>query len=277
MGLILAVSAQAMAWFDTGHMVVAEVAYRHLDPDVRKFVPKLLAAPGAEDRNSEFRTCACWADDFKSRDDAHWHYINFFFRLDGKQAKGKPRDENVVWAIKTQSEIMGNRSLPIDQRARAFRFIMHLVGDIHQPMHSTALETDQLPNGDRGGNEFLLAILPGVYPEPKNLHFLWDSGAGLFKEQVRPLNEQGQRAIARYADDAEKALPYSEAKKNLKPRDAHAWALESFEHAKKHAYADIRMNERPSDGYVRNAQELSLRQVACAGYRLAELLNHYLK
>jgi hypothetical protein len=274
--LLALASAQSFAWFDTGHMVVAEIAYRHLDPQVRQEARRLLSLSN-DLRTNDFRTCACWADDVKSRENGHWHYTNLYFRLDGKEAKGKPLEENVVWAIERFTRVVGDRSKSDAERLDALRFLNHFVGDIHQPLHATALETDELPNGDRGGNEFKILPPQGLNPIPRNLHFLWDSGAGLFAEQVRPLNEQGQRAIARYADEAIEAYPYAKFKADKKSSRPSDWAKESFELAKKVVYSDIRMNEEPSREYLQRARSVAQRRVAEAGYRLAELLNAALK
>lgn len=56
-----------------------------------------------------------------------------------------------------------------------FRFLVHLVGDIHQPLHSVSLWNHQFPNGDQGGNRFIVS-----FQNMTNLHAVWDSGIEIF-------------------------------------------------------------------------------------------------
>lgn len=276
LALSLVAAPSAFAWFDMGHMVVAEVAYRRLDPDVRKKANALLAVLN-DPRTADFRTAACWADDFKSRENAHWHYTNYFFREDGKPSTNKPRDENVVWAIEKFTKVLSDGTASSASKNEALRFLIHFVGDVHQPLHATARECEDHPNGDRGGNDFKIAPGSVFKNSITNLHFVWDSGAGAFEDQVRPLNDQGQRMLARYADQAEAALPFADAKAMIAKATPNDWALESFELAKTAVYADIKEGQTPSEAYIKRAREVSLRRVALAGYRLADLLNRALK
>jgi len=266
------VSPSAFAWFDTGHMVVAEIAYRRLTPEARRKADDLVGI-ASDARTNDFRALACYADDHKSSADAHWHYTNIFFRQDGKQAKGKPRDENVVWAIDKFTKELSNKNAGALNRGIALRYLLHFVGDIHQPCHSTALESDKWPQGDRGGNEFKLVSPPNYHPAPSNMHFLWDGCIGQFKEIVRPMNDEGQRLLIRYADMAEAASPYEKVKGLVALKAPSDWANESHRLAREVVYMNIRENEVPSSSYITTAQKAALERVALAGYRLAELVN----
>lgn len=268
-------AASAFSWFDTGHMVVAEIAYRRLDPDVRNICNDLLKSGKFNERNGDFRTSAAWADDFKTRENGVWHYINFYFREDGGKAKGKPLEENVVWAINRFERVVADKSAKPEDRADALRFLIHFVGDVHQPLHSTARECEDHPNGDRGGNDFKITSPKSINPPVNNLHFLWDSGAGYFPQVVRPLNETGQRTLARLADEIERSLPFDQVKDQLSKTDPNAWALESFEIAKSKVY-ELKEGEEPGQNYLSSAQATCKQRVALAGYRLAGLLNRAL-
>lgn len=269
--IFAALAIDAAAWHASGHMVVAEVAYRNLTPRARSQVQGLLAAAQLDEKCNEFRTASVWADDHKTDKDAPWHYINTYFRTDGKRAKGKPLDQNVVWAIRKFKAELGDPSLSDERRGKALVWLLHFVGDIHQPMHAVAFESDSLPNGDRGGNDTKLIPPPGLQPEPRNLHFLWDMGAGAFPEVVRPLNDVGQRTIARLADLAEEAVKERQVGKDRED-DPGAWARESFELAIKYAY-DLTPGSAPSSMYLERCRQLSLWRVGMAGFRLARLIN----
>ncbi len=269
---ILFVSLQSLAWFETGHMVVAEIALRHLEPNTRKRALEFLQVAYLDTRTNDFRTASVWADDHKSSADSHWHYINWFFKIDGSDGTGKPREENVVWAIEKFRAVLSDSASTKAQKAQAMVWLLHFVGDVHQPMHSVARESAEHPTGDRGGNEFPISSPDSITPPVRNLHFLWDSGGGYFPQVVRPLNDVGQRTIARLADECEKAFSWEKAQKELHTSDSNRWAKESFALAKNEAYKLIE-GEVPTDAYLKNCRAISMRRVTLAGYRLAALLN----
>lgn len=268
---LAAFALDAFAWHATGHMTVAEVAYRHLTPKARQRVATLLEAAKLDEKCNDFRMAAVWADDHKTEADASWHYINIYFRKDGKRPKGRPLEQNVVWAIDKFRTELGDPSLPSERRGKALVWLLHFVGDIHQPMHSVTHESDALPRGDRGGNETKLLPPPGMLPEPRNLHFLWDMGGGAFPEVVRPLNETGQRTLARLADLAEESVKARQVGQDRED-DPAAWARESFDLATRYAY-DLTPNSVPSSTYLEKCRQLSLWRVGMAGLRLARLIN----
>lgn len=268
---LAAIALEASAWHASGHMTVAEVAYRHLTPKARSRVQALLTAADLDEKCNEFRTASVWADDHKTDADGPWHYINIYFRTDGRLPKGKPLDQNVVWAIKKFRAELGDTSLTAERRGKSLVWLLHFVGDIHQPMHAVAHESDALPKGDRGGNDTKLLPPPGMLPEPRNLHFLWDMGAGVFPEVVRPLNETGQRTISRLADLAEKAVEERQVGQDRED-DPAVWARESYDLAIRYAY-DLQPNTIPTSMYLERCRQLSLWRVGMAGLRLARLIN----
>ncbi len=269
---LIALALPTFAWFETGHMVVAEIALRHLEPNTRKQALELLQEAYLDARTNDFRTASVWADDHKSSADAHWHYINWFFKVDGSDGSGKPREENVVWAIEKFRALLSDTASTKGQRAQAMVWLLHFVGDIHQPMHSVARESAAHPTGDRGGNEFSITSPDSITPPVRNLHFLWDSGGGYFPKVVRPLNDVGQRTIARLADECEKSFSWDKAQTELHTSDSNRWAKESFALAKSEAY-DLKEGEVPSEAYLKNCRAISMRRVTLAGYRLAAVLN----
>ena len=275
--VILAASSQA--WIDTGHMLVDAIAEKNLTPKVKAECDRLLKI-GADDRNTDFVSTGPWADDVRGqrRETGPWHYIDIHFRTDGKPNTNKPDAENAVWAIEKFSAVLKDKQKPDAERAEALRFLLHFVGDIHQPLHSSDRDSDEHPTGDKGGNDFRI-IAPDVFNEmprpPRNLHSFWDFGGGLFQGERRPLAPDSRARIDKLAvtlttEYPKKALPEAN---DLKPMD---WAHESFELSKTVVY-DLKEGTKPSDAYVKKAQEVSGRRIALAGYRLANLLNSLLK
>ncbi len=259
-------------------MVIAAVADRELTPDVRTEVAR-LAKIGAADINSDPYGAAVWADDVRRDrpESAPWHYISLYFRKDGKAAQGKPADENVVVAIRRFSAVLANRTKPDAERAEALRWVMHFVGDIHQPLHAVTFESDAHAEGDRGGNSY--ALLPAKAlgdPEhaPKQLHSLWDLGVGLFPSIPRPLTPETSAIVRRQADTLIAALP-PEGFPERGETDPAKWADESHALAVDVAYA-VPEGTEPTAAYLAKGENVAARRATLAGYRLADLLNRIL-
>ncbi|HZH99179.1 MAG TPA: S1/P1 nuclease, partial [Fimbriimonadaceae bacterium] len=268
--LLALLPVSSFAWIDTGHMVVAAIAERDLKPAVRSKVIDLLKVGGTE-KTRDLYGAACWADDTKTNENGPWHYINYYFKEDGSPGRGKPLEENVAWAINKFSKVLANRNAPKEERADALRYILHFVGDAHQPMHSVARETGAHPDGDRGGNDFKINPPGDMSPVPRNLHFLWDIGGGLFKRVERPLSPTGEQQIRELAAAIAKNNPRKSVA-NLQEQDPFRWSKESFELAKSRAYK-LEENARPGPAYLQSVRDISASRSAAAGYRLADLLN----
>jgi hypothetical protein len=151
--------------------------------------------------------------------------------------------------------------------AEVLGYLVHLVGDIHQPLHAATRVTAQNPKGDAGGNGFKLA---GV---PDNLHWYWDSAAGAFNfwSPQRPLDERDRRRLDEFARAITTEFP---AEKNTAAQDLNpdVWARESHMLAASVVY-DLPENTVPSDAYNTKARAVTRQRLALAGYRLAAVLN----
>ncbi|HJP83965.1 MAG TPA: S1/P1 nuclease [Fimbriimonadaceae bacterium] len=268
----LSIAISAFAWHDTGHMVVAEIARQTMNPRIVAECEWLLKID-SEPKTDTFVTAACWADDFKSKESGPWHYINYHFRTDGKETDNKPEPQNILVAIKRFSETLQDKSKDPKERAVALRYLIHFVGDLHQPLHAVARDSDEFPAGDRGGNEF--KIIPSdrhkdLTRPPTNLHSLWDMGGNLFRPSERPLTKDGQASIVRIANAIRARHPLLSLN-NVTNQDPEAWAQESVGLAKEFVYT-LKENEVPSPEYLRRCEDESAKRVAYAGYRLAALL-----
>jgi hypothetical protein len=264
-----------MAWTDTGHMLVAAIAEDNLKPDVKKEV-SLLFVGDMDAKTNNFITAACWADDTKSeKKTGAWHYINLHFRTDGKSTSNKPEAENAVWAINQLSKVLADGNETKAKRLEALKYIIHFVGDLHQPLHCVARDTDADPKGDRGGNAFKITPPDGMQPSPNNLHFLWDLGGGLFPRIARPMFSSS--TIATFVDLKTRITMQNPMKSfpQVSVLDPMTWANEGLELAKSTVYK-LDENTVPSSEYFKTCQKVSAQQVALGGYRLAALLNKLL-
>ncbi len=125
-----------------------------------------------------FMLAARWANDIRTRDKPQsrpaWHYINLPFKPKGQPASVQIRDPdpvNILTAM-AENESMVKKHADPERRAIALAWLFHLVGDIHQPLHTAQLFTTDYPQGDRGGN--LICIRVTQAGQPMSLHRFWD-------------------------------------------------------------------------------------------------------
>jgi hypothetical protein len=294
---------QLAAWNPPAHIVSGSIAYRTLleDPERRPVLAVLrpllyskaldpdgslqrqtqnLSGPAADE--TRFTVTTAWADLIRKADPGRhrdkWHYINWPFKPQGEPAsviRTPPRAENILSAF-THTERLLQRATSLDRQAAAFGWLLHFVGDLHQPLHTIQLFTREYPEGDRGGNEICVrAAANGV---PGNLHMLWD---GL----ITSTNDLG--ALTNIAADLRKKFPVSRLKE-LAISDPKTWAQESYEIAKMNAYMNGSLRGTPKGqardcseiagakilpaGYTEKAKDIAERRIVLAGYRLATLL-----
>ena len=139
---------------------------------------------------------------------------------------------------------------------------MHVVGDIHQPLHATSQFSAAFPKGDQGGNRLVLR----ANSIAKNLHSYWDRGGGFLKTS----KHYPKNLLAKKAYSIEKHWPCELQKMNLNPE---VWAAESQRLARTQAY-QIKSGQKPSKKYQQSVKLITEQRLALAGCRLAALLNN---
>src|SRR5207244_1603954 len=93
----------------------------------------------------------------------------------------KPGPHDILAALQKNVAELGNKDLGGADRAIALCWVLHLVGDIHQPLHACTRYSAQFPAGDQGGNELMVLRDPPYANSQMSLHHLWDSLPGTFK------------------------------------------------------------------------------------------------
>jgi hypothetical protein len=263
-------SCRVLAWNAEGHMVVAQIAYNHLDPAVKAKCDALIAVPltYADSKSTNFVTAAAWADDYKSQlGSSIWHYIDLPFSLDGTSTGSfVPASFDVVQAINLCITTLGSGTSAQTNQATYLRYLLHFVGDIQQPLHSSDAFFASQPNGDAGGNGFSIS---GTW---NNLHSLWDAGGGYLSDSVsRPLSSASQTTLNNKVAAIEADYPFRPNPGTIpNPMD---WAQESSAIAQTNAYVGVTQNTTPSSGYLSRAQSTTEQRMALGGHRLADLLN----
>lgn len=251
-------------------MVVAQMAYNHLNSTAKNKCDTLFAVPltYSAPKNNTFVTGACWADDYKSQlGTGIWHYIDLPFSLDGTSTSGVATASfDVVQAINLSIATLQSPTATQSNQAVSLRYLVHFVGDIQQPLHcSTAVSASQ-PTGDAGGNGF---SLKGTW---SNLHYLWDDGGGYLTDSLsRPLTSANQTTLNAKVTAIEAAYPYTPNSGTIP--NPMIWAQEGMGIAQTVCYVGITADSSPAANYLAIAQATTGQQMAKGGHRLADLLN----
>ncbi|MCC6453271.1 MAG: S1/P1 nuclease [Acidobacteria bacterium] len=296
---VLVLSMPARAWDDVGHKLTAYIAWQSMTPDVRSRVIEILrAAPEdsqlaafymsygsqskAEREREFFVMTASWADFIKDRgfpvryktySNSNWHYSDTFWHLDnGKVVMDTDVEKNGLAMDKLDEFNKLIRSTASDKdKAIAVAWLIHIIGDIHQPLHVSAKTTKSFPKGDQGGNLFFLTPKGTPRDEQINLHGFWDSIIDRTVPNTKDecdaayLDPLGEKIIAAYSRE--------KLKSDLEPGEFSKWKDESLDIATTVAYRNIEFFKKPSDDYQQKAFRISERQIALAGYRIADLFN----
>ena len=278
---ILCMPSISLGWGAGGHMMTAHIAFSRLNPKARAKVIELLAIeinPGTVTRKStNFVSASHWADDLRPFPEFDsfkpLHFIDKPFPTDRPNLP--PIDpENIVKALEDNVNIL-KTSTDKNAQAQALRFIIHFVGDIHQPLHCAARVTTAHPDGDQGGNLFKIKIVGSNGKlKDSNLHSYWDGGIGAFPRTGPNFAPPPLKSIAPAANLARKGNPATNPALKLDdPFNFDAWADESFELGQTVVYRGIQSGRRPNTAYNTRALRVARQRVAWGGYRLAALLN----
>lgn len=278
LGLMLCTPSLSLGWGAGGHMMVASIAFKRLNPRAKAQAMALLARPikpaDVTAKSKDFVNAAHWADDLRpfAEFDSFkpLHFIDKPFSIDGTALPpGVPEPDNVVKALEDNVNTL-KTSTDKDAQAQALRFIIHFVGDIHQPLHCATRVSSALPEGDRGGNSVSIKVAG----KKTNLHSYWDGGIGSFPKTGANFAPPPLSQIPPAAATAMAGNPDTDPKLKLDdPFNFNAWADESLALAQDVAYKGMKNGVKPSAAYNKKALKVARQRVAWGGYRLAALLN----
>ena len=306
----LAAPSVARAWNAHGHMTIALIAYRRLDPAARARVDEILKSHPSFDAFKAkkhgrfddegawiFMMAATWPDAIKDRkhpdhaefdpDDPHApphafhkgihdieHFVDMPFEQDG--VHGKPPGPRTILTylpenLKTLKEGSDPRA-----RAVALSWVIHLLGDIHQPLHCASRFNNDFPDGDQGGNQFIIQPVDSM--RHLDLHAFWDGALGSSSSP----SSVNHDAKAIMEDDSLQADDLPELTSRKAPQE---WAEDSFKLAVDIAYEDGTIPGIPehvlkdnpdasipalSPKYRARTMDVADRQAALAAFRLVE-------
>lgn len=253
------------AWNALGHRLIAQIAYNNMTVHARQVFNQYNRAMDKVYKPQNFINAAVWLDNLRYQDIAWFtttHYVDLPFTNDGSQLLS-PQEINALWAVEKASNLLVNKYATEFDKGIALRVILHVVGDLHQPLHAATRISAEHPTGDQGGN-FVPINGSSI---AKNLHAYWDSGAG-FLTTKHHRNNPAQ--LAKTAANIESHWPCHITKADT---SAVHWAEESHALAVSIAYKKLPKDRIPDKKYQNLAQKISEQRIALAGCRLAVLLN----
>lgn len=280
--LLLVSLLPLQGWNGTGHRVIAAIAYDRLTPKAKAKVDELLKRHpdfGKLPSREAFLAAAVWPDTIKgdrrfyddTREGAkptpllpgfptmerhtNWHYIDIPFSPDGTPLE-PPAAPNALIELRRilKEHDLTSHDLP---------WLIHIEGDVHQPLHCTSRFTKSQPKGDQGGN--LVFVTPG-----RNLHSVWDGSAG---------TEASDASVGKLAVEITAEFVKANGEHPRLSKDPKKWIDEGFDLAKREVYTFGDETGSPDhpvalpEGYLAHARIIARVQVAKAGFRLAAVLN----
>lgn len=258
---LITMPAPAFAWGAEGHRIVAAIAANELAPAARAQVAELL---GTDSAAAGMVAVSTWADEIRRQrpNTAPWHFVDIPVRSASYDPRRDcARDDCVIAQIERDRRIVADRQLAAPVRAEALRFLIHFVGDVHQPLHDA-------DNDDRGGNRVQLIL----GRRHTNLHAVWDV------DVVRALGRDPEEVASRLEHEITPA-----EKRDWSAGTAVQWANEAHQIARNEIYA--RLAGTGGTGapialtlqYPHQESSAAARQLEKAGVRLAAVLNSALR
>ena len=294
----------ALAWGCKGHQTVALIAEKHLTPETRQWVEKLLSENPIDPKLNRYcggavrnamADAATWADDVRGeRKNGPWHYIDI--PRGSKRGALEPfcgATGCVTKAISEQLAILKDSKADAAKRADALRYVIHFVGDLHQPLHT-------ITNADEGGNcvpvkYFRRSAHEHNHSFSPNLHSIWDTAIIERDAEGADPGEYAETLDALFAADIE-----GWQKSGVHVED---WVWEGYDFAESVVYGDLtpkiaiepnvavhscsddnNIGERllhqnivAGEAYQEKAAPVAEKRIAEGGVRLAMILNEAMK
>ena len=286
----------AGAWSSPGHMIVACWAFNELTPGQQdRLVAMLQDNPDYPSWKDDYDNgkgdvplplytvmrASTWPDEIKHRggpyDFPNWHFVDYPLLAPDFAMQPSPLpNDDILFALKQCDSILTNGASTGEEKAVYLSYLIHLLGDIHQPLHcATWIDVDHpAPKGDQGGN--LVYLRPST--KGVKLHSFVD---GQFGSSTQPDAREQKNQYTLLKASHPRSDYASLIQTDATPE---SWSLESRALALNKVYLSGTLiltskagtSQNPPHGYVHNVKGLAEDQVALAGYRLADLLKKYL-
>ena len=251
--VFISCSLMLISWGVVGHRAIGKIAESHLSQKAKTAVSLLL---GSE----SLAMVSTYPDEIRSYEQyaytAPWHYVNLPHGLTYEQFSAQLiglEKPNIYKALLNCADDLRNPAKTKDEKVFALKFLVHLVGDLHQPMHTGRSE-------DSGGNGIKVKLMR----KDSNLHGLWDSSlidyTGMtYTELAANCDQASNQSIKQWQKD-----------------DIVKWVYESYE-ISQNLYAEAAKNPEFDYNYYPNHADIVKQRINQAGVRLAGLLNDIYK
>jgi len=287
LAVIVSAASPSFAWWEDGHIIVAKIAEKHLSKEAQTGIRELLDGPEGERAISDSRMCN-WADLIRGSGQLNrkypkndtWHYINIELQQKRDDSwKADEKGNDVIGAIERFKKVLADTKADKQDRKEALLFLVHFVGDMHQPLHTGNREDD------RGGNQQPIEsiIVNGKaakdnFGKPHNLHKVWD---GHLVDAIRgglTVNDFATRLNDEMTDDERDAW---------KKGTVTDWVWDSHQITLDRVYkftdgTDLPARDKPAaalteENYMKANEKFVRPQLKKGGIRLATVLNECFK
>jgi hypothetical protein len=290
---VLFLSREAsFAWSGPGHMVIAGIAYRDLPgdeqtkvfellkhhPDYPKWTNSFSTDSPVDLKTFVFMRASTWPDEIRRKgnpyDHPYWHFVDYALEPPAFPDKPSPFPTNdILYGIAQSEKMLSATNATDEERAVYLSWLIHLIGDLHQPLHCSTFVTADYPApaGDKGGNGFF--VKPGE--RGVNLHGVWDQALG---------SSANPRQAYTYAIQLSTENPRTKLTELTADKTVEAWSKESKKLAIEAAYlhGNLKGSRQAADapplpdGYTKTMKGVAEKQAALAGFRLADEINRCL-
>lgn len=240
----------ALGWGPMGHSIVGQVGSRHLTPEGKKLVREILG-------DQTLAQVSSWADGYRPShpETKEWHFVDIPIGMtdyeETRDCQPKPEGDCAIKAIDREMAILSNPNADTEDRKMALKFIVHFIGDIHQPLHAA-------DDNDHGGNGVHVRLLS----KSSNLHSVWDGG----------ILANGGMSEAQYVRRAQNWLTQQDIDKLQSGTDVD-WVDESHGVAVAVVYGQLPRDHKLSTAYISAMRPVVQKQLALGGIRLAAMIN----
>lgn len=256
-------STQVFSWNAQGHRLIALIAYDELTPQAKRTFNRYNRAMNKGYEPQNWVNAAVWLDIIRYQHNETlnaMHYINLYFSEDGTPLP-RTSSVNAVLGIEQSIQTLKAPNAGDLKKGMALRVLLHVVGDIHQPMHATSRVSAAYPEGDRGGHFVTLS----KNHVAKNLHAYWDNGGGFL---INKPKKKRALSLKKRVAELEREYPCKTLSLTLNPSQ---WASESHELGVR-AYQWLYLNRADHD-YQAETVRVVKKRIILAGCRLGALLN----
>jgi len=290
----------AQAWNAAGHHIVGAIAYYTLQKDNPTALSKAVAIlkhhpwyidqtkwpeklKGVASENMDaviFMLASTWPDDIKSGNTGfemhkNWHYADNPYVKPGSTVTGKPLPSpNAFDAYKEMTQVVQSNASD-SAKAVALSWMLHVIGDIHQPLHSVEMYSNEFPKGDLGGN--ILCVTADS--KSTNLHAFWDDLLGKGSLSFEDCIVQAKSLITSFPANKLPELAQNKTIEDWSTKESLAIAIQDVYQNGTLAYAVKSPEEKGCENgpalpkeYIDHAHAIAERRVALAGLRLEEYI-----